>query len=756
MEKEALAAPFLLVNILKLSKILRKQKQAMNATSTELQRHALDYWQIIRNRLGLIFLSFVLVFAVAAIVTYIMPRKYRGRVEMVIERNVVDVRVQGHEMELASTMADSFLKTQFEIITKRKTLDRVVENLDLMKRWNLPTKQMAAGRLTGNIDAQSSIKSDFITIEYFDEDAKLAADIANSIAESYRETRLEVDNKRTDNAVEQLTAQITAKEQQTRLALDKTIEIKKRLGVFEMPNFSNQRSAMESDVMTLDGNNLITGANDIWKLKKEVSDMTTQTEQLRTLDGDDLIRQAGELKVENETIKKLGPVYQDLILKQQNLGSAGLGKAHPTMKGIAAEIQKTRELLLEAAIDYRKNLSFRLSTAQKVLVETESMNDVQRKKAIDKQAENQELLAAKREWEILSSETAKLKDTKASKEIDKQMSKTPVTVYQAAEPEGRPFKPNVPLNLALGGLVGLMFGFGLAFFLEYLDTSVKSMEDVERLLGVPVLAVIPQNIGVLHRTTGMNVDAEAYRILRTNIEFNRKNPNANCISVVSGGAGEGKSTTMVNLATVCAQGGYTTLIIDADMRRPRMHTFFDVANNHGLSTYLTTDVPLAEVVTRTPVENLYFLPSGIMPSDPAGLLNSQKFTDLIADVKSRFDLVLIDSPPILGVSDASVLAAEADMSIIVAQHRKLPRQMLLRVKMAVENVNGTVLGVVLNNVDIRSDSSYAYATNYYTYYSTDTPNKAEKKARSRHSSKSATNSTKSSSPASSSNGGDAF
>jgi len=165
---------------------------------------------------------------------------------------------------------------------------------------------------------------------------------------------------------------------------------------------------------------------------------------------------------------------------------------------------------------------------------------------------------------------------------------------------------------------------------------------------------------------------------------------------------------------------------------------------------------LAEVVTRTPVENLYFLPSGIMPSDPAGLLNSQKFTDLIADVKSRFDLVLIDSPPILGVSDASVLAAEADMSIIVAQHRKLPRQMLLRVKMAVENVNGTVLGVVLNNVDIRSDSSYAYATNYYTYYSTETPSKAEKKARSRHSSKSATNSTKSSAPASSSNGGDAF
>src|SRR5205823_3015374 len=102
----------------------------------------------------------------------------------------------------------------------------------------------------------------------------------------------------------------------------------------------------------------------------------------------------------------------------------------------------------------------------------------------------------------------------------------------------------------------------------------------------------------------------------------------NCISVVSGGAGEGKSTTMVNLAFVCAQAGYTTLIMDADLRRPRMHTFFDVPNNTGLSTYLTTQMPLEEAVMQTPVPNLYFMPSGIMPADSAGLLNSERFTDL--------------------------------------------------------------------------------------------------------------------------------
>jgi Mrp family chromosome partitioning ATPase len=124
------------------------------------------------------------------------------------------------------------------------------------------------------------------------------------------------------------------------------------------------------------------------------------------------------------------------------------------------------------------------------------------------------------------------------------------------------------------------------------------------------------------------------------------------------------------------------------------------------------------------------MPSGILPADAAGILNSRRMSELIQDLKNRFDLVLIDSPPILGVSDASVLASEVDLTIIVIQHRKLPRNMLLRVKQAVENVGGNVLGVVLNNVDVRSDSQYQYYTSYYTYYSPTTP-EGKPKSRSR-------------------------
>jgi capsular exopolysaccharide synthesis family protein len=296
------------------------------------------------------------------------------------------------------------------------------------------------------------------------------------------------------------------------------------------------------------------------------------------------------------------------------------------------------------------------------------------------------------------------------------MPRMAVSVRQIAEPPSFAARPRVTLNLALGALVGLVVGLGLAFFIEYLDTSVKTMEDVENLLGVPVLAIIPKNIKLLHKEPGDTPDAEAYRILRTNIEFNRKSPDANTLSMVSGGPGEGKSTTLANLAFTSAQGGYSTLIVDADLRRPVQHSIFDLSNKVGLTNYLTTDMRLEDVIVPTSVENLSLLPSGILPSDSVGILNSQRMSDMIAELKTRYDIIFFDSPPMLGVSDASVLASEVDQTIIVVQHRRFPRAMLTRVKQAVLGVGGTVLGVVLNNVDLKHDQNYYYYTNYYGYY----------------------------------------
>jgi len=293
-----------------------------------------------------------------------------------------------------------------------------------------------------------------------------------------------------------------------------------------------------------------------------------------------------------------------------------------------------------------------------------------------------------------------------------------VEITDRAEAGMRPVRPNVPLNISLGVIVGLIVGIGLAFFIEYLDTSVKTIDDVERALQAPVLGVIPQNVGRLIEEGPDSPHAEAYRVLRTNVMFSRKDPKLNSLTVVSGGAGEGKSTTIFNLATIFAQSGQRVLVVDSDLRRPSLHKILGVSNSIGLTNYLLKQNTLEEVVQVTKQPSLDFLPSGKLPSSSLGILNSTQMRDFIQEVKRRYDFVFFDSPPIMGVSDASILASEVDMALLVVQYRKYPQAMTARAKQMVEKVGGRLLGVVLNNINISQDSYYYYYSGYYyDYYS---------------------------------------
>jgi succinoglycan biosynthesis transport protein ExoP len=272
------------------------------------------------------------------------------------------------------------------------------------------------------------------------------------------------------------------------------------------------------------------------------------------------------------------------------------------------------------------------------------------------------------------------------------------------------------MYMAIAAVLGLVLGVGLAFFIEYLDTSVKTLDDVERFLQIPVLAVIPKDISVLMKTTGDSPDAEAYRILRAAVDFNKPHRDANTFTLISGGPGEGKSTTMNNLAYTCAKGGYNVLVVDADLRRATQHKLFGVSNEFGLTDYLMGRAEIDEIIKTTKIDNLSFIPAGELPADSVGILNSQRMTDLIAKVKGQYDLVFFDSPPILGVSDGAVLASEVDVTMMVVQHRRFPRAMLQRVKQAVLGVGGRLIGVVLNNVDSKHDDGYSYYNSYNEYY----------------------------------------
>jgi polysaccharide biosynthesis transport protein len=188
--------------------------------------------------------------------------------------------------------------------------------------------------------------------------------------------------------------------------------------------------------------------------------------------------------------------------------------------------------------------------------------------------------------------------------------------------------------------------------------------------------------------------------------------------VVSGGAGEGKSTTIFNLASVFAQNGARVLLVDSDLRRPSLHKLLNVSNSIGLTNFLLKQNTLEEVIQTTSLPTLHFLPSGKLPSSSLGILNSTQMKEFIQRARERYDFVFFDSPPIMGVSDASVLASEVDIALLVIQYRKYPQVMTLRAKQMVEKVGGNLLGVVLNNINISQDSYYYYYSGYYyDYYS---------------------------------------
>jgi succinoglycan biosynthesis transport protein ExoP len=197
--------------------------------------------------------------------------------------------------------------------------------------------------------------------------------------------------------------------------------------------------------------------------------------------------------------------------------------------------------------------------------------------------------------------------------------------------------------------------------------------------------------------------------------------------VTSGGMSEGKSTTICNLATAWSAGGRRVLIIDGDMHRPTQHHLFGVENRWGLSHCLEGGITLDEAILPTNVFGLYLLTAGVTPKGPrSGALNSDSMKRLIDTARENFDIVLVDSPPILGVSDALILCSLTDYSIVVIQQRRFPRSMLVRVRNTVENIGGSLLGVVLNKVDIADDLNYEYSTNYVNYHS-EPEAKAERK-----------------------------
>jgi succinoglycan biosynthesis transport protein ExoP len=704
------------------------------AHNEEVKLHFLDYWRVIRIRWVLVLLAFLLVLITAAVFTYFQPREYQSSVFVEVKSTAENPRIFGqgdpnqpiHDPQLAPTV--------YQVIQRTGILYPVIEQLGLQDKWardaRRPSRELTYQMLRNKLDVDEVRNTDLLQISVYDSNPQLAADIANKIISVYQDRRVQEEKEILNRAVTAMNDEVSKQQKRVEDAGTEMARIRDEEHIIDLNPEGTEDSQAPINSM------VVKQESEVNEADTKVATLSNRLEQIENLKGDDLMRMLPTLDVTDPTVQKILPNYQDTVAQEALLLNSGLAENHPKVKSVRAARQVYTHQLEQQVGIIRQGLERNLKTAQGTRDELRKRLDQINNKQLQTKNLSANYARAKNAYIKEKTLFDGLRTRAQTQTMEMAMPRFAVSVKQVAEPPTYPARPRVGLNLTLGMLVGLVIGIGLAFFIEYLDTSVKTMDDVESLLGVPVLAIIPKNINLLHKEEGDTPDAEAYRILRTNIEFNRPNPEANTISLVSGGPGEGKSTTIANLAFICAQGGYSTLIVDADLRRPVQHLLFDMSNEFGLTNYLTTDMDLDEAILPTTVENLSLLPSGILPSDAVGILNSQRMSDTIAELKMRYDIVFFDSPPILGVSDASVIASEVDQTVIVVQHRRFPRAMLARVKQAILGVGGTVLGVVLNNVDLKHDQNYYYYTNYYGYY---TPQGKEATRRGRQKSRVATN-----------------
>ena len=287
-------------------------------------------------------------------------------------------------------------------------------------------------------------------------------------------------------------------------------------------------------------------------------------------------------------------------------------------------------------------------------------------------------------------------------------------------------------NLLLGAILGLILGVGAAFFLEYLDRTVRTSADVEMLLSIPVLGIIPQlrklppeseaegrdsDLPLLVALDPLDPAAEAYRNLRMNIMFmSTEDKPIRTLLISSPGPNEGKSTTSLNFAVMLAQQGQRVLLIDADIRRPALHRAMDLLREPGLTDLLIGDAEIREAVRPSVLPNLDVLPSGPFPPNPSELMNSKKMQRLLKDFEGTYDHIILDSPPILAVTDSAILGTHTDGLILVLRSGETEQRAAERAVDQVRRVGVRVFGAVLNEVASSTVEESYYMQYYYSYH----------------------------------------
>ena len=676
--------------------------------------HFLDYWRVIRDRKEVILAVALLTIVTGTAYTLMMPKKFTATTQLEVREDAMDVDPFFERQVNRMGYNPFFLMTQEKIMKSRPVLTAVIRNLNLQKVWGAQLNEdkspvapeLALQILARSLRVEQDRDTTLMNISVTTEDAKLSAEIANEIANVYRDRRLFAKRREIQHAIDAMSNEVRKQQERVEEAEAELERIRQERGIALIG-----RGQMGIRVEATRLNMLETERS---AARVEMLVRKARLDQLEGLEGEKLMDAAAYI-VQDPTLMGIRQQLIDSQVSLQLMIQNGvMGENHPEVMRLKGAVDELTRQLSSALEGLKAGVKADYEVArQKYIALDEELAQI---RTSDIVSEGENFLPFDRaernvniQRDILTALRARITQTG----IEVEVPRTAVEIIEEAEPPERPSSPLVVLNIFLSVVLGLLAGTGLAFFVEYLDVSIKTVDEVEKYLGLPVLAVIPQQSRPLTEAGQSSGQGEAYRALRTSLALLAREGKQKIFTVISGGVGEGKSTTLFNLAYVCAEQGSKVLIVDSDLRRPVQHKMVGLANRTGMVNVLTDELKIEDVVQETGVPNLWLMPSGRLRRGSLGIMNNARLRAMLDVLKERYDFVLLDSPPILGVTDAAILASEADGVLLVVQYRKYPKIISLRAKRMIENAGGHLMGAVLNNINIMRDDYY-----YYYHYTT--------------------------------------
>ena len=673
-----------------------------------------DFLRLLRLRIWLILLILSLVVITTVVVTAFLPRWYLATAKIRVEKPEGEVKL--FQAQSSSSYDPYFLQDQFKIMQSEKILYPVIANLklgtvlapQLDSNGPLPDAAVYGYLLKKMLRVESQRSSSLIEINVFAQDARLGAAIANEVARVYSEDRIDLATSEQREGLSKLRGELTAQEQVVMHQRDVVEKVRKDLNISGV-DLNARYSDMEIETLRQMQNSLIA-------LSVDAIGRKTRWERFKGIPFEDRVSLVNTELIQDSNIQNLLQAY---LIAEQTVTKlkARLGEAHPDLISAIDNRAKIKEQLDGQLRGYENALEIAYKEADSRVAELKRQLG---------QAKVDQILSARDRMRPFEEAAQKLEDetkllttlklTLRQREIDFQVPKRTIEILNTAEPAIQPSRPSWPLNIIFAVVFGTILGVGVAVLLEYFDTSFRNVADVETRLKLPVLGVVPFHRDPLDEE-GDPAETEPFRVLHTNLNLALKPGQAAALVLFSAGPGEGKSTTLFRLVRVMAAGGERVILIDSDVRRPTQHKLAERPREPGLSELMLNQQSLEQVIQKSIAPNLDFIPAGNVPGFTLGLLHLNRLKDLIATLRGRYDKIIFDSPPIIGVSDASVLASAVDGTVLLIQHRRNPQSMVVRAQQIVEGLKTPLLGVVLNQVPLNSGDDYGYYTANYSYYS---------------------------------------